>query len=32
MVSGKGIVQGLLNEVGLLQNHVRLLDLDEASA
>ena len=31
MVSGKGMVQGLLDEEEFLQNHLRLLDLDEVS-
>ena len=31
MVSGKGIVQGLLDEVEFLQNHLGLLDLDDVS-
>ena len=31
MVSGKGIVQGLLDEVEFLQNHLDHLDLDEVS-
>lgn len=31
MVSRKGNMQGLLDEVGLLQNDLGLLDLDEVS-
>ena len=31
MVFGKGIVQGLLDEVEFLQNHLGLLDLNEVS-
>lgn len=31
MVFGKGIVQGLLDEVEFLQNHLGFLDLNEVS-
>ena len=31
MVSGKGMLQGLLDEVEFLQSHLGLLDLDEVS-